>query len=89
MIFPELIAYLLTLKYPGSEEERMNWVCYRGAGQLIIPLMPPGMTISYTPSLSMALMPGCIIQPGWEPMCSPTSSPAPLTSTVLRRIPAW
>ncbi|GAI57149.1 unnamed protein product, partial [marine sediment metagenome] len=48
MIFPEIIAYLLTLKYPGSESERMNWVCYRSAVQLIIPLMPPGTTISYT-----------------------------------------
>ena len=48
MIFPEIIAYLLTLKYPGGELERMNWVCYRGAGQLIIPMMPPGTTISYT-----------------------------------------
>jgi len=47
MIFPELIAYLLTLKYPGSEEERMNWVCYRGAFQQIIPLMPPNTTMSF------------------------------------------
>ena len=48
MIFPEIISFLLSLKYPGSESERMNWVCYRGAGQLIIPMMPPGTTISYT-----------------------------------------
>jgi len=48
MIFPEIIAFLLTLKYPGSESERMNWVCYRGAGQLIIPMMPPGTTFTYT-----------------------------------------
>lgn len=48
MIFPEIISFLLSLKYPGSESERMNWVCYRGAVQLIIPLMPPNTTISYT-----------------------------------------
>jgi len=48
MIFPEIISFLLSLKYPGSELERMNWICYRGASQLIIPLMPPNTTISYT-----------------------------------------
>ncbi len=48
MIVPEIISFLLSLKYPGSESERMNWVCYRGANQLIIPMMPPDTTISYT-----------------------------------------
>ncbi|TET14045.1 MAG: hypothetical protein E3J81_07430 [Dehalococcoidia bacterium] len=48
MIFPEIIAYLLTLKYPGSEDERTNWVCYRGVFQIILPLMPPYTSLNYT-----------------------------------------
>ena len=48
MIFPEIINYLLTLRYPGSEQERQNWVCYRGNIQYIVPLIWPGQTIAYT-----------------------------------------
>ena len=48
MIIPEAIIYLLTLRYPGSELERGNYVCYRGAIQTIIPMMPPGSTVDFT-----------------------------------------
>ena len=48
MIFPEIINYLLTLRYPGSETERQSWVCYRGFIQYIVPLILPGQTIPYT-----------------------------------------
>ena len=48
MIFPEVINYLLTLRYPGSESDRQNWVCYRSGYQVIIPVVPPGATIAYT-----------------------------------------
>ncbi len=48
MIFPDIINYLLTLKYPGSESARTNWVCYRGVIQTIMPLMPPNTTVNFT-----------------------------------------
>lgn len=48
MIFPEVINYLLTLRYPGSEEGKLNWVCYRGVVQTVAPLVPPGVTLNYT-----------------------------------------
>ena len=48
MYFPEVIAYLLTLRYPGSETGKMNWVCYRGGWQVILPVVPAGITIPYT-----------------------------------------
>ena len=48
MIFPEIINYLLTLRYPGSEKERQNWVCYRGFVQYRVPLIWPMQTVAYT-----------------------------------------
>ncbi len=48
MLFPEVINYLLTLRYPGSETGKMNWVCYRGGWQVIIPAVPSGVTIPFT-----------------------------------------
>lgn len=45
---PDVINYLLSLKYPSSELGRTNWVCYRGGTQVIIPLFPPGTTINFT-----------------------------------------
>ena len=48
MIFPEIINYLLTLRYPGSTKERQSWVCYRGFIQYKVPLIQPGQTIAYT-----------------------------------------
>jgi len=48
MMIPEVINYLLTLRYPGSDNERQSWVCYRGFIQYIVPLIWPGQTISYT-----------------------------------------
>jgi len=48
MIFPEIINYLLTLRYPSSAQERQNWVCYRGFIQYLVPLILPGQTIPYT-----------------------------------------
>ena len=48
MYFPEVINYLLTLRYPGSETGKTNWVCYRGGWQVIIPLVPAGTTVPYT-----------------------------------------
>jgi len=48
MILPEIINYLLTLRYPGSDTERQSWVCYRGFIQYYLPLIPPGQSPSYT-----------------------------------------
>lgn len=48
MIFPEIVNYLLSLRYPGSEEGKLNWVCYRGVLQTVIPLVPAGRTIDFT-----------------------------------------
>lgn len=48
MIFPEIINYLLTLRYPGSESGRQNWVCYRSGHQTLVPLFPPTTTLKYT-----------------------------------------
>ena len=48
MFFPDIINYLLTLRYPGSEIGRQNWVCYKGAVQIIVPLGRPGATASYS-----------------------------------------
>jgi len=48
MILPEIINYLLTLRYPSSAQERQNWVCYRGFIQYLVPLIWPGQTIPYT-----------------------------------------
>src|SRR4030066_1700160 len=47
MYLPEIITYLLTLQYPGSESGKMNWVCYRGGWQVIIPAVPAGSTINF------------------------------------------
>ena len=46
MLFPEIISYLLTLKYPGSESAKQNWVCYRGGYQVRV-IIPTGITIRY------------------------------------------
>lgn len=48
MILPEVIAYLLTLRYPGSGTERGNYVCYRGVIQTLIPALPSGRTVNFT-----------------------------------------
>lgn len=48
MIFPDIINYLLTLRYPGSETGRQNWVCYHGVLQVIVPIIASGQTINYT-----------------------------------------
>ena len=48
MNFPDIINYLLTLRYPGSESGRQNWVCYRGGHQTIVPVFPPNTTVKYT-----------------------------------------
>ena len=48
MIFPDIVNYLLTLRYPGSESEKQNWVCYHGVMQVRIPFIAPGQTIFYT-----------------------------------------
>jgi hypothetical protein len=48
MFFPDVINYLLTLRYPGSETGKTNWVCYRGGWQVVIPFVPPGTTIPFT-----------------------------------------
>jgi len=48
MIFPEIINYLLTLRYPGSDTERQSQVCYRGFIQYKIPLIWPMQTVAYT-----------------------------------------
>lgn len=45
-MFPEIINYLLTLTYPGSDPRRLQPVCYMGAYQLIIPAFPAGLTIN-------------------------------------------
>ena len=47
MIFPEIINYLLSLRYPGSETGRQNWICYHGVVQVTAPFIAPGQTISY------------------------------------------
>jgi len=47
-MLPEIIAYLLTLRYPGAESGKMGWVCYQGGVQLYLPLVPPGQTVAYT-----------------------------------------
>ena len=47
MRLPEIISYLLTVKYPGSESSRSNWVCYLGTSQIVIPLVPPGSNVAY------------------------------------------
>lgn len=47
MIFPDIINYLLTLKYPGSETGKQDWVCYRGCLQALIPLLPPNVTVNW------------------------------------------
>ena len=48
MRLPEIISYLLTIKYPGSESSRSNWVCYLGTNQIVYPLVPAGTNVSYT-----------------------------------------
>jgi len=45
MRFPDTINYLLTLKYPGSEESLTDWVCYNGGAQFIIPFIGPGQSV--------------------------------------------
>jgi len=48
MLFPEIIAYLLTLRYPGAESGKMGWVCYEGGVQISYPFVPPGASVAYT-----------------------------------------
>ncbi len=48
MIIPEVINFLLTLRYPGSESGRQNWVCYRSGHQTFVPVFPPNTTVKYT-----------------------------------------
>lgn len=48
MIFPDIVNYLLTLRYPGAESGKTNWLCYHGVVQVIAPFIAPGQTISYT-----------------------------------------
>ena len=45
---PHIINYILTLRYPGSTSDRMDWVCYRSGFQIIIPFFPPRTTINFT-----------------------------------------
>ena len=47
MIFPEIVNYILTLRYPGSETGKMNWVCYSGLIQTLIPIFPAGATVNF------------------------------------------
>ena len=48
MNVPSIITYILSLRYPGTRAEQMNWVCYNGFVQVRVPLIPPGMVINYT-----------------------------------------
>lgn len=48
MILPDIINYLLALRYPGSVNERQSWVCYQGYIQYRVPVIRSGQTISYT-----------------------------------------
>jgi len=43
---PEIINYLLTIRYPDSDPRRLQPVCYMGAYQLLIPLFMPGQTVN-------------------------------------------
>lgn len=45
-MIPEIISYLLTLRYPDSDPRRLQPICYLGAYQLIIPLFLPGQTLT-------------------------------------------
>jgi len=45
---PDVINYLLTLRYPGSVKERQSWICYQGHIQYIVPMIMPGQTVAYT-----------------------------------------
>ena len=45
-MLPEIINYLLTLRYPDSDPKRLQPVCYLGAYQLVIPIFPPGQTLN-------------------------------------------
>lgn len=48
MYFPEVINYLLSLRYPGTPGGRHDWVCYRNVIQTIIPVVPANTTVSFT-----------------------------------------
>ena len=48
MLNPEIIDYLLTLRYPGSPLERGNWVCYQGGYQLLVPAVAAGEELNLT-----------------------------------------
>jgi len=48
MILPEVISYLLTLRYPGSQTGRGDFVCYQHSLQVAIPMIMPGQDIIYT-----------------------------------------
>lgn len=47
-MLPEIISYLLTLRYPDSESGRSDFVCYSGFLQVRVPLIPAGRTIRYS-----------------------------------------
>lgn len=47
MNLPEIVNYLLTLRYPGSDISRDNLVCYQGSLQVRVPIIPSGTTIKY------------------------------------------
>lgn len=48
MITPDIINYLLSLRYPSSDVGRGNSICYMGGYQLRAPLVAPGATVSLT-----------------------------------------
>jgi len=48
MILPEIINYILTLRYPESQTGRSDFICYLGFTQVRIPLIPAGREILYT-----------------------------------------
>lgn len=45
---PDIISYLLSLRYPGSTGTKGNWVCYRIMSQIVIPLVPAGFSFPHT-----------------------------------------
>lgn len=48
MILPEIINYILTLRYTGTESGRTSFVCYEGFIQVRIPMFPAGLNLVYT-----------------------------------------
>ena len=48
MIFPEIVNYILTLRYPGSEGGNPNWIAYHGMVLIIVPVVASGQVIEYS-----------------------------------------